>query len=71
MTVTCTIITLSDDAANEREVAIRGDAYDMSKTLTHLDRFMKARGLYIVGMVGYQQPSFYQSLYYHETGEVI
>lgn len=69
--ITATIITLSNDAGDERDVAVRGDAFELRHGLRHLDRFIKAHGLTIINMVGYQQPSFSQSLHYHLTGEVI
>lgn len=61
MTVTATIIPVSDNAGNMRHVYLRGEA--TARTTRHLDRFMKARGLGCDGdWHGFQQPTFADSI---------
>lgn len=71
MTITATVITLADNDLNERDVFIRGEAFGMQRSMRHLDAIIRKYDLFVINMVGYQQPTFAQSIHYHLTGEAI
>lgn len=69
MTITATVITLwNETTGEERDFWLRGE-FTSSGARGRLDKYMD--DWEIVGVVGYQQPSFAQSKHYHYTGEVI